>query len=205
MATGDKARDEKRSRREVTREERLKEKRRVDARRRQRDRVIYAGIALAVVVVIGLLGWSVFKPKPGEQIASQGAEHIAAGRPHPPYNSNPPTSGWHYPEPVAPGAHSNEVPDEVVIHNLEHGCIWISYKDPKDSDLVGKLEELAARYPLMVVLTPRPKNDSPIAVAAWRRLLKLQKYSEGQIGEFIRIFRNQGPESLNCVGGMTPR
>ncbi len=205
MATRDKAREQKQLRREATREERLKGRQHAEARRRQRERIIYAGIALAAVAIIGLLGWSAFGPKPplpGEQIPGQGQTHISLGAPHPAYNSNPPTSGWHTGDRVAPsGVHGSEIPDEIVVHSLEHGCIWISYKDPKDTDLVTKLETLAAKNPVTVVMTPRPKNDSAIAVAAWQRLLKLTEYNEGQIVAFIRAFRNKGPEALNCSGG----
>lgn len=203
-----KARDAKRLRRDATREERLKGRQEAEARRHKRERTIYAAIAVVVVVIVGLLGWSAVRPAPplpGVQYPDQGGEHIPRGKPHPAYNSNPPTSGWHYAETVPPGAYREEIPEEILVHNLEHGCIWVSYKDSKDADLVAKLDGLAAQYPTAVVLTVRSKNDSAIAVAAWRRLLKLEKYNEGQIVQFIKAFRNKGPEPLNCVGGMPPR
>jgi hypothetical protein len=210
MTTGGKAkaRDAKQHRRDATREERLKGRQEAETRRHKRERTIYAAVAVVVVAIIGLLGWSAFRPKPalpGVQYPDQGTEHIPRGKPHPAYNSNPPTSGWHYAETVAPGAYNNDVADEILIHNLEHGCIWVSYKDSKDADLVAKLEGFAAQYPTSVVLTVRSKNDSAIAVAAWRRLLKLEKYDEGRIVQFLKMFRNKGPESLNCVGGMPPK
>jgi hypothetical protein len=210
MTTGGKAkaRDAKQHRRDATREERLKGRQEAEARRHKRERMIYAAVAVVVVAIIGLLGWSVVRPKPplpGVQYPDQGSEHIPRGKPHPAYNSNPPTSGWHNPESGPPGAYREEIPDELLVHNLEHGCIWVSYKDSKDADLVAKLEGLAAQYPTSIVLTVRSKNDSAIAVAAWRRLLKLEKYDEGQIVQFVKMFRNKGPEPLNCVGGMPPR
>ena len=43
----------------------------------------------------------------GEKIADLGAQHIARGKDHIPYNSNPPTSGPHYGDGVAgPGIKS---------------------------------------------------------------------------------------------------
>jgi len=208
MASRGKAQDAKRQRRDVIREERIKGRQEAETRRHQRERLIYVAVAVVVVAIVGLLGWTAFRPKPplpGVQYPDQGGEHIPRGKPHPAYNSNPPTSGWHNPETVAPGGYRDEIPDEIVVHNLEHGCIWMSYKDAKDTDLLTKLEGLAARFPVTVILSPRAKNDSAMAVAAWRRLLKLEKYDEGQIVEFIQTFRNQGPEKLNCVGGTTPR
>ena len=203
-----KARDAKQPRREAAREERLKGRQEAEVRRHKRERMIYAAVGVVAVAIVGLLVWSAFGPKPalpGVPYPDQGTEHIPRGKPHPAYNSNPATSGWHYAETVPPGAFREEIPDEILVHNLEHGCIWVSHKDAKDADLVAKLEGLAAQYPTSVVLTVRSKNDSAIAVAAWRRLLKLEKYDEGQIVAFIKAFRNKGPEALNCVGGMPPR
>ena len=158
--------------------------------------MIYGAGALAVVAIIGLTVWSAVRPRPGMTIAGQGAAHIGFGTAHPAYNSNPPTLGWHIPQ-VAPwGVSRSEVPDEIVLHNLEHGGVWISYKDPRDAALVEKLEAIASRYPSKVLVTPRPKNDSPIAVAAWQRLRKLDAYDEQRIVEFVNVFRNRGPERV---------
>ncbi len=187
----------------VAREERLRDRQRRQSTQRRRNLAISIGLTLLVLVVGGLLGWSGLKPKPGVQIPSQGRDHIRPGESHPSYDSNPPTSGWHYDQPARPGIYRVTVPDEVSIHNLEHGCIWISYREPGDTGLVARLEGLAARYPLTVLLTPRPHNDSAIAVVAWQRLLKLEKYDETRILEFIKAFTNRGPEPLECSGAMT--
>lgn len=189
--------DAKRQRREATRESRREEERRRRAAQRRRSLAIYGGVIVAVLVVGGLIARSAFRPGPGEAIVDQGAIHVALGQQHPAYNSNPPTSGWHAGNQVIPwGATRNEIPDEVAIHNLEHGGVWISYKDPKDTALVEKLEALASRYRSKVFLTPRPKNDSPIAVSAWNRLLKLNAYDEKRIVEFIDAYKNKGPEQV---------
>ncbi|MGH2625111.1 MAG: DUF3105 domain-containing protein, partial [Anaerolineales bacterium] len=83
---------------------------------------------------------------------------------------------------------------ETLVHNLEHGGVWISYRDPKDSDLAGKLQGVARRY-RKVIVTPRAANDAPIAVAAWGRLLKLQTFDEAQIVAFIEAYMGKiGPE-----------
>src|SRR3989344_5078 len=52
---------------------------------------------------------------------------VAVGASHEAYNSNPPTSGPHYEQPSRWGVSQAELPDEQLIHNLEHGGIWISY------------------------------------------------------------------------------
>lgn len=157
-------------------------------------------IVLGVIVGLGY-GWRSYSKKrettlPGEKIPVMGREHIAPGSPRPNYNSNPPTSGPHFPTTAAWGVHEEIIDDGYLVHNLEHGGIWISYKNPEDQDLVAKLEALANQYQIKVVLTPRPENDAPVALAAWGRLLKLQAYDEAAIKKFIKAFVNKGPENV---------
>lgn len=134
--------------------------------------------------------------KPGVAYPDLGGLHIPPGSPRPDYNSNPPTSGPHYPEPAKWGIYDRELADEQLVHNLEHGGIWISYRDPADQELITKLKDIADDYSLKVIMTPRPQDDSAIAVAAWGRLLKLDAFDDGQIRGFIKAFINKGPEQV---------
>ncbi len=188
--------DAKRQRRDATRQSRREEERRRRAAQRRRSLAIYGGIIVVVLVVGGLIARSALRPGPGESFPSQGRDHINLGQPHPAYSSNPPTSGWHAGAPAEWGPYRNEIPDEVLVHNLEHGGIWISYKDPGDTNLVDKLEALAKRYPSKIIVAPRPKDDTKIAVAAWEHLLKLDTYDEKKIVNFIDAYRNRGPEDV---------
>lgn len=155
-----------------------------------------------LAVVAGGIAWLISYArksegeKPGVAIADQGNRHIALGDAHEPYNSNPPTSGPHLENPAKWGIYDEPLPDEQLIHNLEHGGIWISYRDANDTELIGKLKDLADDYTLKVILTPRSQNDSAIAVAAWGRFLKLETFDRKQIESFIKAFINKGPEQV---------
>ncbi len=131
----------------------------------------------------------------GQSFENQGRKHIEASTPVDPYNSNPPTSGDHLAQPAEWGVYQNELPDQQLIHNLEHGGIWISYKDI-DADTKAKLEAIGKANPGSVIITPRAANDSKIAVAAWTRLEKLESYDEAKILEFIKANKNKSPEPL---------
>lgn len=192
METGKPSEDAKQIRRETRRED----QRRRERQRRRRATAITIGIALATVAALGLGVWSKSRSRPGERVPGQGTTHIQMGQSHPAYNSNPPTSGWHLPQTVQWGLPRTEIPDEFAVHNLEHGGIWITYQDPRDGNLVKKLEALASRYPTKIIVSPRPTTDSAIAVVAWERLLKLHTYDETRIVEFIDAFRNRGPENV---------
>ncbi len=123
------------------------------------------------------------------------ASHIGVGTSHEAYNSNPPTSGPHYVQPANWGIYEKELPDEQVVHNLEHGGIWISYTNI-DTSTKSKVEDLANRYPLSVIVTPRAKDDSKITLASWGRLMKLEEFNADTITAFIKGNKNRSPEPL---------
>lgn len=124
----------------------------------------------------------------------QDQKHIGVGDDHPPYKSNPPTSGYHYAEPAPWGVKEAELPDEQVVHNLEHGGIWISYKNI-DDQTKASLEKLTSSQTKMI-MTPRAKDDSPIVIASWGRVQKFQSYDEKALLAFIDANRNKSPEPL---------
>lgn len=131
----------------------------------------------------------------GEEFPSEGQEHIAVGAEHKPYGTNPPTSGPHYVQPAAWGVYGEPLPDEQIIHNLEHGGIWLAYKDV-DEETKAVLEDIGRRNPNSVIVTPRPANDAPIAVVSWTRLMKMDTLDRAQIEQFIRHNKNKSPEPL---------
>lgn len=149
---------------------------------------------------------AVSRPVAGvQEFAIAGSNHVGAGTPVTTYNSNPPTSGPHWPEPVKNGVYDTQFPDEQMIHNLEHGYIWISYLPSTSEATSGaapgisedekkKLSQLAAADNWKVVLGPRAANDTRIILAAWGRLLKMNDLDEAKIKEFISVYRNRGPE-----------
>ncbi len=161
-------------------------------------------IYLVVLAVVVALGFWLFKSSaekeqnlPGQSFENIGQEHLTQGSfEHPPYNSNPPTSGSHWPQPANWGVYQATQADEQLVHNLEHGGIWISYKpDQVDQDTINRLNDFANRYPLIIV-EPRPANDAKISLAAWTRLLNLDSFDERSILEFIEAFHNEGPEKV---------
>jgi len=152
------------------------------------------GIILVVVGGFFFFFWYISVPQIGDAYQSQGREHIAEDADHAPYNSNPPTSGPHASE-VDWGIYDEELPDERLIHNIEHGGIWISYKGINEKEL-EELKSIAKNYPQRVVLTLRSKNDDKIAVASWKRLLSLDMVDKEKIIEFIEKNTNKSPERL---------
>lgn len=136
-------------------------------------------------------------------------EHIESGTPGSNYNSDPPTSGPHWPNDANKGIYDKELPDKQLIHNLEHGFIWISYQ-PGNADLqsstssagikgatqeeVNQLKSIVEKDGWKIVMEPRAKDQAKIVLAAWGRVLKLDGFDQKRVKDFISSYRNRGPE-----------
>lgn len=161
---------------------------------------------LGILVVFGGGWWLVGTSGPQGQDFSAavevlGREHIADGSVYPSYNSNPPTSGPHYANPAIVRFYDQELADEQVVHNLEHGHIWIAYKPDLPAESIEILRKLAGGN---VIVTPRARNDTDIALVAWGRLDAFD-VQDGvldveRIEDFILRYRNRGPENLTRLG-----
>lgn len=167
-------------------------------RGRQRRRQLYlaGGVGLAAAVIAFFVWSAATRPTVGEAVpALSNVPHIeSVTSPHTPYNSNPPTSGQHVAFTSPWGFHTEMVADEVLVHNLEHGGIWISYKDGNDTEAIDQLRALLPQLPRKTIVTLRPKNDTRIAVASWGRLLKLDRVDATLIRQFADANYNKAPE-----------
>ncbi len=118
--------------------------------------------------------------------------------------TNPPTYGDHGSPPVQTGIFTTEQAEENLLHNLEHGHVWISY----DPNLISA-DDLAALTALVqngspnangggvgVILTPRQDNDNMIALVSWARLLTLDSYDATTIRDFVETNRGHSPEGF---------
>lgn len=107
---------------------------------------------LLIVIGIGFWLYRVFTaPQPGEFVPSQGDEHIPIGTAVTNYSSNPPTSGPHHSDWERAGRYDRVLPDERLVHSLEHGYIVISYNcarplrtglPPQSAELSGKVQQI---------------------------------------------------------------
>ncbi|PIT93257.1 MAG: hypothetical protein COU06_00985 [Candidatus Harrisonbacteria bacterium CG10_big_fil_rev_8_21_14_0_10_38_8] len=133
----------------------------------------------------------------------QGRDHIGVNIPHPPYNSNPPSSGWHYTSPALGRFYNDPLPDEQVIHNLEHGDIWITYHPSIGDKAKEILRSFAGQY---VVVSPRIENEGDISIVSWGRVdtfnVEDEVVNKERIKDFIKRYDNRGPER---VRGAQPR
>ncbi|MEX0917344.1 MAG: DUF3105 domain-containing protein [Candidatus Paceibacterota bacterium] len=184
-----------------------REKERAQARRAKLQKSFVRYILWVLVIVLALYGLFLLAQTAGpdgEDFSTayeiQGRVHIAPGTAHPEYNSNPPSSGWHYASPARGGFYEEPLPDEQVIHNLEHGDIWIAYHPDVSEEIKNALESFAGQY---VVVSPRPLNEKDISLVAWGRVDTLDvvdgTLDEERIRDFIKRYDNRGPEKVRSV------
>lgn len=157
-------------------------------------------IVLAALVGYGLFVWIQKAGPQGEDLSVgyeiQGRQHVEQGADHPSYNSNPPSSGWHYASPARGGFYEEPLADEQVIHNLEHGDIWIAYHPDISDEALETLKTFAGQY---VVVSPRAENEGDISLAAWGRVDTFDienGVDEQRINDFIKRYDNRGPEKV---------
>ncbi len=129
-----------------------------------------------------------------EELEIEGANHIGPGEPVS-YKTNPPTSGSHWTNPAGWKFNDKSVRDEQIVHNLEHGGIWITYKDLSDEN-VDKLKEIAKNNSGSVVVSKRDENDDSIVVASWGRMMRLDEVDKALIQKYINTYINQSPEKF---------
>lgn len=160
-----------------------------------------------IVIVLALLGfgvWAVVRkntplgPDMSVFYPAQNRDHIVVDAPHEPHNSNPPSGGWHYALTAKKRFYNEPVPDEYVIHNLEHGDVWIAYHPRVSEEAKDALKKFSFAK---VIITPREQNDTDIALVAWERvdafdLVAGEKFPEDRIRDFIKRYRNKGPEKI---------
>lgn len=127
---------------------------------------------------------------PGESFPSQGNVHIELGAEHPPYNSEPPTSGWHTGDLANWGSYDFVVPDERLLHNLEDGGVIFWYPFGTEEENTGHIEALEdlSRSYRRVIIAPREGMPTTYAMTAWQRLQRFDTLDEEGMLAFLEAF-----------------
>ncbi len=110
------------------------------------------------------------------------------------YNSFPPTSGPHHPEPAVWDAYDRPVPQLHLIHNLEHGGIVVQYGDGVSQATVNKILGWYREDPNGMIVAPLAKLENKIALTAWTHLATCSRFDEEAFSSFRDLYRFKGPE-----------
>lgn len=117
------------------------------------------------------------------------------------YSTTPPTSGDHWDWWARCGFYEDGLPDERIVHNLEHGNIVVSYnlqEGPALEQLKNFMDnfELAPSWAITRFYDEIPEGT--IALSAWGVLDTMPGVDEDRIEEFFRTYAGTlGPEFPN--------
>lgn len=183
-------------RRRAAREAKQAEKERAKGKQKAAQltqKIVVYGVAALLVAGVAYWGYGRLNTgSPGDFIPSLGNRHVSeaeAGLTK--YNSDPPTSGPHFPMVARWGIHEQPVTKELQVHNLEDGGVVVQYNCPATSQecktLVEKLTSIVLKYD-HVILAPYPRLSHKIVLTAWTRIDKFNDFDEKRIARFIESY-----------------
>jgi hypothetical protein len=182
-----------------------------------------AVVAAVVLIAAGIIGYGVYASIKGSETWQEKAADIKGivnyraqhnpqidARDHKDgpltYVTNPPVGGAHnavwqncmgdvYDQPIA---------NEHAVHSLEHGAVWVTYKQGLAADQVAKLKSKVEGKDYML-MSPIANLDKNVSLQAWGYQLKVDNANDKRIDAFIKALRlNASMEpGAACSGGNT--
>ena len=167
--------------------------------------IAVAGVV--VLIAVGIIGYGVFASVKGtrpweDQLAEvNGVVNYRAeknpkidDRTHKEgpqqYVTNPPVGGAHNPtwQNCTGDVYTEPIANEHAVHSLEHGAVWLTYKQGLGADQVAKLQEKVEGKDY-AMMSPVANLDKNVSVQAWGYQLKVDDAGDSRIDDFIRIAR----------------
>jgi hypothetical protein len=192
-----------------------------------RRRLLLYGAGALIVLAVGvaavaLVGFGSGEPSPAEVRAdleaagctlqaadAQPGQHSLDADGTANWNTDPPTSGPHFGfdqnqnlGTVIWGAYEEPLQLARVVHNLEHGGVYIFYGDGVPDSIVEELRAFYDGHERGTLLAPYPKLGDQIALGAWVSdgeeakgyLAKCPAFDETAFSAFFSGFQFKGSE-----------
>jgi hypothetical protein len=186
--------------------EKLEEMRRAQQAKERRSRVILiTAVATVILLIAGVVGFTVWRDV-STRPTLDAVKMFTVTRNHTTadvtYAQTPPVGGDHNPTWLNCGVYPKAVPDELAVHSLEHGAVWVTYRPDLPAAQVATLtKELPDTY---IVVSPHDDLSSPVVASAWGAQLALTGVDDPRLEEFVTKYR-QGPQTPEpgaaCTGG----
>jgi hypothetical protein len=172
----------------------------------ERIAIVVASVALSFGLIALLSGFfasrdpagvSSTQTGPGSAFPDLGAAHLNPGDKRPDYDSNPPTSGAHFPEPVTQDEAG--LNDDQLLEALESGDVVFMYGTRKPPPGLRALaRKLAAPFtPALaaagqaVILARRPGTVG-VDGLAWAHAVSVRKSSDPGLAAFTQFWLGRG-------------
>lgn len=186
--------------------ERVAEMRKAQKAKDRRARLLIIGAVGAVILlIVGVVGVTVYRDVSSRPTLDAIKTFKVTGKhtsARVKYEQSPPVGGDHNAIWLNCGVYSAAVPNELAVHALEHGAVWVTYSPDLPADQVRALEK--AIPDTYMVLSPFPGLTSPVVASAWGVQLALTGADDPRLKEFISTYRQspRGPEpGAACTGG----
>lgn len=119
------------------------------------------------------------------------------------YPQTPPVGGDHNQVWMDCGSYDSPVPNEMAVHSLEHGAVWITYQPELPASDVATVTAISDRNNFVLV-SPAEGLGSPVVASAWGKQLALPGVDDARLDAFVTEFA-QGPQTPEigapCTGG----
>ncbi|MBB5234279.1 DUF3105 domain-containing protein [Deinococcus budaensis] len=118
------------------------------------------------------------------------------------YEQSPPAGGPHNPAWQNCGVYDRPLYDEYAVHSLEHGAVWLSYKQDLPTSQVLQLKEVVAGR-TYTLLSPHETQTAPLVLTAWNAQLEVQDVTDPRVQKFLQKYEQGGeaPEiGASCSG-----
>ncbi|MSQ06170.1 MAG: DUF3105 domain-containing protein [Dehalococcoidia bacterium] len=137
-----------------------------------------------------------YKPGVGVQYPIDDASHVPEGRTVI-YSTIPPTSGQHWPRWADCGFYPEGLPDERIVHNLEHSNIVVSYNltPAEASQLRQTVDDVDLSRAWGVTRYYDKPEPGSVSLAAWGVLDTMRGVDRSRIKRFFEAYAGRlGPE-----------
>lgn len=188
---------QKRSKKEIRREQVAREK-------RMRALRIWVPIAVVVLGMVGLLIYRVTRPEvEGVTVVDAAAANQHDDELQFASGGIPPMGGPHFSQWQNCGIYDEPIQTGNAIHSMEHGAVWITYDPALPAEDVAALEDMV-RGEAYTLLSPYPDQASAIVLTVWDRQLEVDSVDDARVAEFIDRYKQvSGPEAgAGCSNGV---
>jgi hypothetical protein len=121
------------------------------------------------------------------------------------WNTDPPTNGPHYGIAGIFGIYEDELESARVVHNLEHGGVFILYGDDVPDATVDELRAFYDDHKIGTIMAPLDRLGDEFALGAWvvdgdtdnGFLAKCTDFDDDATSSFFSALQFRGPERFD--------
>ncbi|GAA4659973.1 DUF3105 domain-containing protein [Arthrobacter cryoconiti] len=184
-------------------------------KQRRQNLFVYGGFGLLVVAIIVVVTFVITGSIQTRNTTAEAAKSPIAGVKTYPnltrnhvqtpvtYPQQPGVGGDHAATWTNCGIYTTPVNENRAVHSLEHGAVWISYKQGLSPTDVTTLTALVKGKPY-VLLSPNPDQAVAVTASAWGTQLEVPNAGDSRLPVFIKAYA-MGPQTPEpgaaCSGG----